>query len=387
MHSPSRRRSARSPPSSSSPRLRSNSIWRASTSSSTSTQASSDDVSGWRTRSLLAAPSSWPTSAPAADVATEVLRGRYQTLEVVGRGGEGEVMRALDRLHDRDVALKVRRVRDESSRTHLLSEARVLLSLTPHSGLPLVREDFFVDGRYFVAMDWIEGTDLQALLAAEGRPGLDPGIVIEFLAQVAEALEHLHTHEPPVVHGDVKPANLILTSSGRIVVVDFGLSSTPDGELRRAGTAGFVAPEVAAGMRPTASADVYSLAATAVTLLTGEPPCGVARWGGVEPERVPALERIVRRNLAVDPERRDGSAAAFVRRLERWWGATLPRGTVTLVLADADGAEDLGDEVARAHGGQCVAPVDDGPTRAAFASAADGFDAARELAARLDARV
>jgi serine/threonine protein kinase len=172
----------------------------------------------------------------------ELLRERYEPLGVVGRGGEGEVIRALDHLHGRRVALKVRAVGDEASRAELLSEARLLLSLSPHPGLPLVREDFFADDRYVIAMDWIEGTNLEALLDRDGRPGLDPAHVIGYLKQAAEALEHLHTHDPPVVHGDVKPANLILTSSGRVVLVDFGLSSMPADDARRAGTAGLVAP-------------------------------------------------------------------------------------------------------------------------------------------------
>ena len=294
---------------------------------------------------------------------------------MVGRGGEGEVIRALDHLHGRQVALKVRRVADEASRASLLSEARLLLSLSPHPGLPLVREDFFVDERYVIAMDWIEGRDLQALLGTEGHPGLDPALAISYLEQAAEALGHLHAHEPPVVHGDVKPANLILTSAGRIVLVDFGLSSRPTDELRRAGTAGYVAPEVAAGARPTAASDVYSFAATALALLTGEAAFGgPPNWGAIERERIPALERIVRRNLAADPGRRDASAAAFVARLRRWWGADLPTGTVTLVLADvsampARAAEASVDEVARAHHGHRVSPVDDGPLMVAFASA------------------
>jgi WD40 repeat protein/tRNA A-37 threonylcarbamoyl transferase component Bud32 len=310
---------------------------------------------------------------------TELLRDRYEEIGVVGRGGEGEVVRALDHLHGRPVALKVRRVADEGSRAELLSEARVLLSLTPHPGLPLVREDFFVDERYVIAMDWIEGVDLEALLARQGRPGLDPPLVIDYLDEVAAALEHLHLHDPPVVHGDVKPANMILTSSGRVVLVDFGLSSTPADESRRAGTAGYVAPEVAAGARPTAASDVYSLAATALVLLTGEPLSGgMPGWGAVEPERIPALERIVRRSLATDPAQRDPSAAAFVARLRRWWGADLPAGTVTLVLSD--GPEELADEVARRHGGHAVAPSGEGPLLMAFASAATGLGAARELA-------
>jgi WD40 repeat protein/tRNA A-37 threonylcarbamoyl transferase component Bud32 len=324
---------------------------------------------------------------------SELLRERYEPLEVVGRGGEGEVIRALDHLHARQVALKVRPLADEGSRRHLLSEARLLLSLSPHPGLPLVREDFFVDDRYVIAMDWIEGTDLGALLDVEGRPGLDPALAIGYLEQAAKALEHLHTHDPPVVHGDVKPANLILTSSGRIVLVDFGLSSTPTDDLRRAGTAGYVAPEVAAGARPSPASDAYSFAATALMLLTGESLSGGApSWGAIERERTPALERIVRPNLATDPGRREASAAVFVSRLQRWWGAALPRGTVTLVLADVSttrtrDAEGSVDEVARAFRGHCVSPVDDGPLMVAFASPEDAFDASRELASRFDARV
>ena len=168
---------------------------------------------------------------------TELLRERYEPLEVVGRGGEGDVIRARDHFHDRHVALKVRPVSGDVSRTLLLSEARVLLSLSPHPGLPLVRDDFFVDDRYVIVMDWIEGLDLDRLLRAEGTPGLAPSTVLRYLAQAAEALTYLHAHDPAVVHGDVKPANLILASGGRVVLVDFGLASTGDA-ARRAGTPG-----------------------------------------------------------------------------------------------------------------------------------------------------
>jgi WD40 repeat protein/tRNA A-37 threonylcarbamoyl transferase component Bud32 len=326
-------------------------------------------------------------------MSAELLRERYEPLDVVGRGGEGEVIRALDHLHARHVALKVRPAGDETSRALLLSEARLLLSLEPHPGLPLVREDFFVDGRYFIAMDWIEGRDLEAVLAAEGNPGLDPERTIDYLEHAAEALEHLRTHDPPVVHGDVKPANLVLTSAGRVVLVDFGLSSRPDDDARRAGTSGFVAPEVAAGERPTPAADVYSFAATAVALLTGDPPAGGPRtWGAIEADRIPALERIVGSNLAADPARRDESATAFVARLRRWWGADLPSGNATLVLADVDTrsarqSEAAVDALARAHRGHCVSPVADGPLLVAFESTQDGVDAAREIAGGHAARV
>src|SRR5262245_66499071 len=96
----------------------------------------------------------------------ELLRERYEPLEVVGKGGEAEVIRALDHLHGRQVALKVRRVRDEASRADMLSEARLLLSLAPNRGLTLVREGFFVDVRYVFELVGIEVKGLEELLGA-----------------------------------------------------------------------------------------------------------------------------------------------------------------------------------------------------------------------------
>ena len=95
---------------------------------------------------------------PRADrVRTELLGNRYEPLEVVGSGGEGRVLRALDRQHDRFVALKIRSAPTGSAREELPREARVLLSLPPHPALPLVREDFFDRDDYVVAMDWVDG--------------------------------------------------------------------------------------------------------------------------------------------------------------------------------------------------------------------------------------
>jgi eukaryotic-like serine/threonine-protein kinase len=175
-----------------------------------------------------------------------LIRERYEALETLGAGGEGRVVKALDRLHDRFVALKIRAVRDEHEREELLGEARILLAIPPHPALPLVREDFFDGDEYIVAMDWVDGTDLATLVRERGRPGLAPSSVLTYLAQAAEALTHLHSLNPPVIHGDVKPGNLILTRGGRIKLVDFGLSSTPYGFHRRSGTPGFRAPELAA---------------------------------------------------------------------------------------------------------------------------------------------
>jgi serine/threonine protein kinase len=92
---------------------------------------------------------------------------------------------------------------------------RILLAVPPHPALPLVREDFFDGDDYVLAMDWVDGTDLATLLRDRRQPGLAPSSVLAYLAEAADALAHLHAQEPPVVHGDVKPANLILTTGVR----------------------------------------------------------------------------------------------------------------------------------------------------------------------------
>src|SRR5262245_26906519 len=244
---------------------------------------------------------------------TELLGNRYEPLGFVGSGGEGRVLRALDRQHDRLVALKVRSAPTESAREELLREARVLLSLEPHTGLPLVRDDFFHEHDYVIVMDWIEGIDLGRLLAEQGTPGLAPSTVVRALAQAAEALTFLHGHDPPVIHGDVKPANLVLTERGRIVVVDFGIASNGDSVVR-AGTPGFVAPELVSGESPTRASDIFSLAVTAFTLLTGSPPQrGAPEWpSGLDQEHRRVFEDAIRVGTATDPSQRPSSAGELI---------------------------------------------------------------------------
>jgi WD40 repeat protein/class 3 adenylate cyclase len=274
--------------------------------------------------------------------ARRLIKGRYEVLGTLGTGGEGHVVKALDRQHDRLVALKLREVRDDRLRDDLLNEARILLAVPPHPALPLVREDFFDGDRYVVAMDWVEGTDLARLLRERGRPGLAPSSVLAYLAEAAEALTHLHTQDPPVIHGDVKPANLILSKGGRVKLVDFGMSSAPDAPRRRAGTPGFRAPELAADGGPSRASDIYSLAATAFALLSGSPPSGVLpSWEGIDPAQAKQLEAALRVGLATDPARRPGTPGELVESLRTGWGAALPTGVMTFCLSDIEGSTAL----------------------------------------------
>lgn len=284
------------------------------------------------------------TESPHPALGPALLRERYEPIEVAGSGGQGEVMRAIDRQHERQVALKIRPASDPSMRQTLLQEARVLLGLRPHPGLPLVRDDFFADERYVIVMDWVEGTDLRTLLDTQGDPGLPVASVLAYLSEVAEALDHLHNHEPPIVHGDVKPANMILTPQGRVVLVDFGIASG-SGEVRGgSGTRGYVAPEIAAGQAATPAADIFGLAATAFALLTGQSPDGQwPEWEGFAARTARTLGRAIRLGMSVDPERRPRRATELIDRLRSWQEANLPTGTVTFLMTDVEGSTPLWD--------------------------------------------
>jgi class 3 adenylate cyclase/WD40 repeat protein/tRNA A-37 threonylcarbamoyl transferase component Bud32 len=268
-----------------------------------------------------------------------LIRERYELLETLGTGGEARVVKALDRQHDRFVALKIRPVRDDQEREELLNEARILLAIPPHPALPLVREDFFDGDDYVIAMDWVDGTDLETLLRDRGRPGLAPSSVLAYLAQAAEALTHLHSQDPPVIHGDLKPGNLILTKGGRVKLVDFGLSSTPYSRHRRSGTPGFRAPELATHGVPSRASDIYALAATAFALLTGSPPAGVLPpWEGIDPAQAKQLEAAIRFGMRTDPSRRPATPGELIERLRAGWGAALPTGVLSFCLSDIEGS-------------------------------------------------
>jgi len=334
-----------------------------------------------------------------------LLRGRYELLETLGSGAEGRVVKALDHQHARQVALKIRAVGTDRGRDDLLREARVLLGLTPHPSLPLVREDFFEGDQYVVVMDWVDGIDLARLLRDKGAPGLPLSSVLAYLAETAEALTFLHTHDPPIIHGDVKPANLILTRGGHVKLVDFGLSSTLGIAGERRGTVGFRAAELEAGAPPSRATDVYALAATAFALLTGAPPGGApAVWEGLDPAQATRLQGAITAGLASDPARRPATPGELVERLRAGWASTLPTGVMTFCFSDIEGSTRLWESqpaamaealvrhdeliagVVEAHGGRFLKSMGEGDSTASvFESAGRAVKAAIDATCALAA--
>src|SRR2546423_32189 len=140
---------------------------------------------------------------------------------------------------------------------------------------------------------------------ARARAGLAVPAALPYRAEPAAAGTSPPTAHPPIIHGDVKPANLILTRGGRVKVVDFGLSSMLGMGAHASSTAGFRAPELNDRAPPSRESDVYALAATAYALLAGAPPADAPPpWEGFDGSQAARLESWSNAGLAADPERR-----------------------------------------------------------------------------------
>jgi Protein kinase domain len=206
-----------------------------------------------------------------------ILLGTYQVEARIGRGGMGEVYLARDTRLGRPVALKVlpeRFAEDERFRERLLRESRLAASLD-HPNVVPVYDAGEEDGRLFIAMRYVDGVDLKALLRAEGR--LAPERAVAIAAQIAEALDAAHRRG--LVHRDVKPSNVLLDQQDdreHAYLADFGLTwsshatGPTDGQFM--GTVDYVAPEQIRGDELDGRADQYALGCLLFECLTGSLP-------------------------------------------------------------------------------------------------------------------
>src|ERR671938_1914768 len=212
---------------------------------------------------------------PAPDT---VLQGRYRIVRQLGRGGMGAVYEAVDERLSRTVALKETLAESEDLKRAFEREARLLANLR-HPTLPKVIDHFTEADGQFLVMEFIPGSDLGELLDKRSRP-FSPQEVLRWADDLLDALEYLHTFDPPIRHRDIKPSNLKLTSKGRIVLLDFGLAKGAAGQMTRTSsgmsvvgyTLNYAALEQIQGERTSPRSDLYSLAATLYQLLTGRTP-------------------------------------------------------------------------------------------------------------------
>ena len=203
-----------------------------------------------------------------------LLQNRYRVSKQIGQGGMGAVYVATDERFSSTVAIK-RTFFDDPNMSRAFEREAHLLNRLRHAALPKVSDHFTEEQGQFLIMEFIEGSDLAELMKA--RRGAFPlADVLRWADELLDALDYLHTQEPPVVHRDIKPQNLKLTPRGQIILLDFGLAKGASAQTLSGATASvfgyspnFAPLEQMQGAGTDPRSDIYSLAATLYYLMTG----------------------------------------------------------------------------------------------------------------------
>lgn len=260
-----------------------------------------------------------------------ILQSRYRIVKRLGSGGMGAVYEAVDRRLNVTVAVKETFSADQRLRRQFAREARMLAKLN-HPALPRVTDYFTESNRTFLVMQFIPGPDLAEIITRKRGP-FPRREVLAWAEQVLETLVYLHSPERQIIHRDIKPHNLKLTSSGQIALLDFGLakSETTESSLNsRRSVFGFTRryspPEQIQDLGTTPRSDIYALGATLYHLFTGvKPPDAITRAtalaeGKPDPLRPahevysevgPEIATVLNRAMALNPDDRCGSAEEF----------------------------------------------------------------------------
>jgi serine/threonine protein kinase/lipopolysaccharide biosynthesis regulator YciM len=301
----------------------------------------------------------------------EVLGERYEIIQLLGEGGMGAVYKARDRELDRPVALKLIRPEMASNASMLarFKQELLLSRQVTHKNVIRIYDLGDADGVKFITMEFVEGQDLRSLIQEKKK--FSPAESVEIMQQVCQALEAAHS--VGVIHRDLKPQNIMREKTGRILVMDFGLARTMEGDGMTqvgalVGTMEYMSPEQALAKELDQRSDLFTAGLILYELLTGKMPFKadsmLASLIKRTQERAipvsdldntipPALSGIVTKCLETDPKVRYQTSAEMLRDLDAWqgnqaaatlgfhanvkpWGQTIPwpiiTGVVTVLL-------------------------------------------------------
>jgi serine/threonine protein kinase len=208
----------------------------------------------------------------------KILQNRYRIEKQIGQGGMGSVYLATDERFNSTVAIKETLFTDDTYLKAFQREARLLNSLK-HTALPKVSDNFIDENSQYIVMEFIAGEDLFEMIEQSGEAFPFEDVLI-WADQLLDALEYLHGQENPVIHRDIKPQNLKLTSHGQVILLDFGLAkgNPTDANHQTAANSifgysrNYASLEQIQGTGTDPRSDIYSLAATLYHLVTGKPP-------------------------------------------------------------------------------------------------------------------
>ncbi len=245
-----------------------------------------------------------------------ILGNRYVPVKVIGRGGMSVVYLVRDLRLNKAWALK-----EITSDDHVLMAEAEILKRLEHPALPRIVDIFEQEKRTCLVMDYVEGETLESLRKRGYVPPEE--VALNWMKQLASVLHYLHSQKPPIIYGDLKPSNIILTPGGRLKLIDFGIAKIDaKGDTHEEityGTKGFAPPE---SYRPGAAdirSDIYSLGMTIHCLFTGDDP----RDRGYvyhpvryfRPEISKQTEEILEKCMAKDPDRRFSNCKELTKAL------------------------------------------------------------------------
>jgi serine/threonine-protein kinase len=260
-----------------------------------------------------------------------LLGGRYRILTLLGRGGMGEVYRAMDLTLGQSVALKF--LPEEAATNQRLlerfhGEVRVA-RLVSHPNVCRVYDIGQIEGMPFISMEYVDGEDLSSLLTRIGRLPTDKAV--ETARRLCSGLAA--AHDRGVIHRDLKPQNIMINKRGEVVIMDFGLAaiaSELNGAEARYGTPAYMSPEQLKGTGVTAKSDVYALGLVLYELFTGKRPfeassvqqmidmqeaAQITNMTTTVADIDPAVDKVIRRCLDPDPTKRPASALSVLAAL------------------------------------------------------------------------
>jgi serine/threonine protein kinase len=265
-------------------------------------------------------------------IPNHLLRERYRIINLLGQGGMGAVYRAEDtHLGNRLVAIKEMRQsgmtpQEITEATKAFQSEAYMLAALQHPNLPSIYEHFYDVGleRWYLVMTFIEGDTLEDHLGKARGGRLPVKEVLDIGIQLCTVLGYLHTHRPPIIFRDLKPANVMLTNTGHLYLIDFGIARHfKVGQAKDTivlGSPGYAAPEQHGKAQTSPRADIYSLGVTLHQLLTGNDPSQTpfrfARLRQYDQSIPPDLEILIMQMLDMDVNKRPPSMASVKQVLQ-----------------------------------------------------------------------
>lgn len=293
-----------------------------------------------------------------------LIQNRYLLVQPLGRDGAAEAYLAIDQKLGNAVALKRTAFDDDTALGAAFAREATVLSRLVHPILPKVLDHFSENGSHFIVMEHISGDDMDKRLEDAQKP-FPLSWAMFWADQLLDALTYLHSHEPPIIHRDIKPVNLKLTAENHIVLLDLGMTGGPVPSSGPGEASPFVSPEHMRGTGSDARSDIYSLSATLYQFLANIRPADAAvreqtiKAGAdplrplnlVNPEVSQAIADVVTRGMALKPEDRYATAAEMQRTLRRAF-STAASDAQTVAMSGSVVAEVLGNAATPADPGE-----------------------------------